>query len=400
MSDPERRGRSEEAFYRQLLLDAAQRFPPYPEGRHHGRGIVVCAGGLSHLANAFVCMKLVREHTDLPIELFHAGPSEMPAGVRHLLEGDFAPIVLRDVTQPSLQTDPAIRMWPPLLDEHAHLAVRSFRGVWIKAFAILHSTFEEVFYLDADNMPIRPLEPLFESREYREAGAVFWPDLDSTRTTSDELFRVFGVTSEALKRDVEFESGQILLDKRRCWRALLTVCLANSDVEGFRAYCYRHTLGDKDTFRLAFGAARQPYHLVSHPSRGVGDLLLSIPVPFTGLRLSIRHDLGSYFPTGMLQHDPEGRPLFIHKTIREWQLWRRHRNLALVEEPGGRTSVLPLLSEWEARGYSHLQDFERRYASAFPRQSLGRLQGMAVRGVVRALDLVSAGRRLQPRLRR
>lgn len=386
---------SEEALYRQLLLDAAQRFPPYPEGRYHGRGIVVCAGGLSHLANAFVCMKLLREHTDLPIELFHAGAAEMPAGVPRLLEDDLAPIVVRDITEPGLHTDPAVRMQSPLLDEHPYLTVRSFRGVWIKAFAILQSSFEEVLCLDADNMPIQPLEPLFEAPEYRGAGAVFWPDLDRTRSTSDELFRVFGVTTEALKRGFEFESGQILLDKRRCWRALLTVCLANSDVEGFREYCYRHTLGDKDTFRLAFEAARQPYHLVPHPSRGVGNLLLFIPMPFTDLRLWIRHDLGSYFTTGMLQHDLDGRPMFIHKTVAEWELWRGYRNLALMEEPGGAASAMPMLSEWEERGYAYLEDFKRRYLSFFPREPFRELQGLAARGIVRALDVVAhVGRRL------
>lgn len=371
---------SEEARYRHLLLDAAQRFPPYPEGRHHGRGIVVCAGGLSHLANAFVCMKLLREHTDLPIELFYAGTAEMPPGVPRLLEDDLAPIRVRDITEG---------------DEHPWLTVHSFRGVWIKAFAILHSSFEEVFCLDADNMPIQPLEPLFESPEYRGAGAVFWPDLDRTRSTTDELFRAFGVTSAALKRGVEFESGQILLDKRRCWRALLTVCLANSDVEGFREYCYRHTLGDKDTFRLAFEAARQPYHLVPHPSRGVGNRLLFIHVPLTDLRLWIRHDLGSYFPTGMLQHDLGGRPLFIHKTIAEWELWRSYRNLALVEEPGGATSALPMLSEWEERGYAYLEHFKRRYLVFFPREPFRELQGLAARAVIRVLDVVAhVGKRL------
>lgn len=391
---------SEEDRYRRLLLEAAQRFPPYPEGRHHGRGIVVCAGGLSHLANAFVCMKLLREHTDLPIELFYAGAAEMPAEVPRLLGDDLAPIAVRDITEPGLQTDPAVRMQPPLLDRYPYLTVRSFRGVWIKAFAILHSSFEEVFCLDADNMPIQPLEPLFESSEYRRAGAIFWPDLDRTRSTSEELFRVFGVTSVALKRDFEFESGQILLDKRRCWRALLTVCLANSDVEGFREYCYRHTLGDKDTFRLAFEAARQTYHLVPHPSRGVGNLLLFVQVPLTDLRLWIRHDLGSYFPTGMLQHDLGGRPMFIHKTVSEWELWRSYRNLGLVEEPDGATSALPLLSEWEERGYVHLEDFKRRYVRFFPREPFRELQGLAARGMTRVLDVVASVRRRLSRYRR
>ena len=92
------------AFYRDLLTAASAGFPAYPVGRYRGRGIVLCAGGLVHLTNAFVCMKFLREFTDLPIELFHAGEAEMPDQVREFLVRDFAPISLKDITEPQFQS--------------------------------------------------------------------------------------------------------------------------------------------------------------------------------------------------------------------------------------------------------------------------------------------------------
>ncbi len=43
------------------------------------------------------------------------------------------------------------------------------------AFAILHSSFEEVLFLDADNTPVRDPSLLFNYDEFRK-GDLFWPD--------------------------------------------------------------------------------------------------------------------------------------------------------------------------------------------------------------------------------
>ena len=359
--------------------------PPYPEGRYRGRGIVLCAGGLTHLSNAFVCMKFLREFTDLPIELFYVGAGEMPEGVRESLRADFNPIVLKDMTAPAFQA------------AYPFLRVASFCGFQIKPHALLHASFEEVFFIDADNIPLQSPEPLFDAEPYRQTGALFWPDLERTKSTSETLFRIFGVTSEALKRDFEFESGQIVLDKRRCWKALLTACLANSDMEDFREFCFHHTLGDKDTFRLAFQFAGQPYHLVPHPSLRIGNRFVQIPIPFTELEITIQHDLGSFEATGMLQHDLAGNPLFAHKTIFAWGLYLESRNLLYVEGRDGGIRPLPVLAERENRGYGYLKEFKNRYQKAFGRQRLRELQGVATRAVMKVLDGVQVLQTRYPR---
>jgi len=361
-------------FYRELLRDAFSRFPPYPEGRHRGREIVLCAGGLVHPTNAYVCMRFLREFTDLPIELFYAGAAEMPSSVRDFLLADFAPIALIDITEPRFR------------DAYPFLPVDHFRGFQIKSFSLLHATFEEIFYIDADNIPLQSPEPLFAAEEYRRTGALFWPDLERTKSTSEALFAVFGITAESLKRDFEFESGQIVLDKRRCWQALLTVCLANSDASQFRDFCFGHTMGDKDTFRLAFEFAGQPYHLVSSPSLRLGNRFLFIPLPLTGIRIKIQHDLGSFYATGMVEHDLAGNPLFAHKTVCEWDVYLDFRNLRYLEERDGKLRPLPLLAEREEQGYRYLEAFRERYLDAFGRSRLKELQGLAARGAVKLLD--------------
>ena len=365
------------SFYRRLLADTYTRFPAYPEGRYRGRGIVLCAGGLVHLANAYVCMKFLREFTDLPIELFYAGGAEMPGDVPERLVNDFAPITLTDILQPEFAA------------AYPFLPVKHFRGFQIKPFALLHSSFEEIFYIDADNIPLRSPEPLFASDTYLQTGALFWPDLERTKSTTEELFQVFGVTSVPLKRDFEFESGQMVLDKRRSWKALLTACLANSDLEGFRDFCFRHTMGDKDTFRLAFQFAGQPYHLVPHPSLRIGNLFLFIPIPLTGLQIKIQHDLGSFYATGMLQHGLEGEPLFVHKTVCEWDVYLDFRNLLYIEDMNGSTRPLAQLADWENRGYGYLKTFKQNYLESFGRNYFKEIQGLAARAIMKILDGVA-----------
>lgn len=58
----------------------------------------------------------------------------------------------------------------------------------IKAAAIINSRFQEVLYLDSDNSPTINPAFLFDTKGYRETGALFWPDFwyvirDSNRIT-------------------------------------------------------------------------------------------------------------------------------------------------------------------------------------------------------------------------
>jgi hypothetical protein len=153
---------------------------------------------------------------------------------------------------------------------------------------LLHSPFAEALLLDADNVPIADPEFLFETAEYRRAGAVFWPDYGRTRSPRTRpVWHSCGLRQPAER---EFESGQILADKRRCWRALRLALWFNEHSD----FYYRHIHGDKETFHLAFRKLRQPYALVPHPVQSLQGT--------------------------MCQHDFEGRRIFQHRNSDKWKL--------------------------------------------------------------------------------
>jgi len=159
---------------------------------------------------------------------------------------------------------------------------------WVlKPFAVAHSRFREVLLLDADNVPVQNPEFLFESAPYRKTGAVFWPDygrLGPERTA----WQAFDVP---FRDEPEFESGQLVVDKARCWRPLRLALWYNEQARFF----YQHVLGDKETFHLAFRRLEVPF---SMPARGIHTL-----------------------PGVMCQHDFGGRRLFQHRNMAKWRLF-------------------------------------------------------------------------------
>ncbi|MFO1486845.1 MAG: glycosyltransferase family 9 protein [Verrucomicrobiota bacterium] len=248
-----------------------QNLPAYPAHRFAGRGIVLCGGGLTYFTNAWVCIRLLRARgCNLPIQLWHLGRREMTREMIDLLE----PL--------GVECRDAGRM-------RKQFPVRRLGGWELKSYAILHSRFREVLLLDADNAVVADPEYLFASREFAATGAIFWPDLPQrSHPQKRDIWRSCGLQ---IPREPEFESGQMVLDKARCWPAL---CLAlwfneNSD------FYYRHLHGDKETFHLAFRKLKQPYTLVRKPVRRL-----------TGT---------------MCQHDLAGRLLFQHRNTDKWNLF-------------------------------------------------------------------------------
>ncbi len=241
---------------------------PYPEGRFAGSGIVTCAGGSTYFPCAWVLVKLLRSLG------CHRGRREMTRTMERLLE-----------------TVPGVRC----VNANALRPAFPLNGWELKPFAILHSRFEEVLFLDADNVPTGDPTFLLTSRPYRDNGAVFWPDRwmgqgDSgdTRTLSPEAWRACGL--EELD-EPEFETGQMVINKRKCLNALRLTMFLNAHSSFF----YRWMLGDKDTFHLAWRRAGLSYAMPMHRPRQDGG---NGPV--------------------LYQHDFMGRCLFQHRNQDKW----------------------------------------------------------------------------------
>ena len=232
-----------------------------------GQGIVTCAGGLRLFTNVYVLIRLLRDHLHctLPIEVWNFGSEELSPRMRHLLFGLNVEIV----------------------DAHPADGEDGERltSAWqLKAHAILNSRFAEVLYLDADQVPAADPAYLFSAEPYVSTGAQFWPDTLDIRA-DNPVWSLLGLPAEDTP---SWESGQMVIDKRRHWQALQLSSWLNrqSDV------IYDKIYGDKDTFLLAWRWLKSDCSLIPH-------------MPFRDARVIVQRDL-------------EGTPLFHHRTDAKW----------------------------------------------------------------------------------
>lgn len=285
------------AEYLQLLNDVAAKDHAYPGDKFSGRGIVISAGGERYFTNAYVCVNILRMlGCNLPIQFWHLGPAEMTDEMREIVK----PLGVECIDAYEVRKE-----YP----------VRTLNGWELKPFAIIHSRFEEVLALDADNVAALNPEFLFDTPEYQKTGAIFWPDYG--RLGKARL--IWELTGVSYRDEPEFESGQIIVDKRRCWKALQVTMHLNE----YSNHYYNHVHGDKETFHIAWRKIEQEY---SMPERGI-------------------HSLAGT----MCQHDFYGQRVFQHRNMRKWQL--NGRNDAVndfMHEAECLRFVDDLRSQWSA----------------------------------------------------
>jgi hypothetical protein len=254
---------------------AIEAIPSCPS-HFEGRGIVIPAGGAGYFACAWVCIhQLRRLGCHLPIQLWHLGPGEMDPHMRSLVEPLGVECVDADIVR---------RQHP----------ARILNGWELKPFSILHSPFREVLLIDSDNVPVQNPEFLFDTPEFRETGAIFWPDYQRMREDR-EAWSLFGV---AYRDEPEFESGQIVVDKVRSWRPLNLAMWFNEHSDFF----YNHVHGDKDTFRFAWHRLNQRFAMPLFPIHSLEGT--------------------------MCQHDFAGRRLFQHRNTDKWNIYRDNKRVA------------------------------------------------------------------------
>jgi Mannosyltransferase putative/Glycosyltransferase family 9 (heptosyltransferase) len=220
-----------------------QAVPPAPSFRSRvdAVGVVMAAGGPHYLPMAWAAARMLRRvGCSWPLEIWHLGPGEIDPASRALFHSVGA--TFRD----ALAVAPLVPM--------------GRMGGWeLKAFALAHTCFRQVLLLDADTVPVRSPEGLLEEPGYRRTGALFWPDRGRLQPERS----VWPMCGIPYRDEPEFESGQIWVDRKRCWRALVLALWYNAHSE----LVYRHVHGDKETFHLAFRKLDQPYALIPGPVR-------------------------------------------------------------------------------------------------------------------------------------
>ncbi len=263
--------------HKRLLRHAVEELTPYPTGVYEGKGVVVCAGGVTYLLHAWVHLNRLRQvGCALPAELWYYGEEEIcPDFIEAFAEID---VECRDLK----------KMYPGLE-----------RGYVLKPFAIAASKFEEVILLDADNHPLHDPTFLFESPEYLQNGAIFWPDLH-VLTDHNPIWFVTDLSPLGELSSAQ-ESGQLVINKKQCWGPLQIVLHMNTN----HHFYYKFLHGDKDTFQFSWRVLNAPFFMIPY---------------YPGLSTTYFMKQSKSF----LQRSIDGTPLFHHVSMYKDKSVSRH----------------------------------------------------------------------------
>lgn len=285
----------------------------------HGRGIVILGGGEKYFGGAFVLIRMLRElGCRLPIELWIRNWTEIDEPMAALIE-HFPDVTIRNA--------------------------RTNAGGWqTKIVAIQESAFAEVLYLDSDIVPVCDPTDLFDGDGYRLHGAMLWPDLPTDYGFDIErpawsicgLPTPGGISLPDGKQHTRptgytpIESGQLLIDKRRCGESLDVVRWLNEHSEFFyrepkkKPYLY----GDKSTFLLGFQMAKKEY--ATAPDG----------------QMWMQRQCG-----GITHHDESGKVVWQHRTHPGSKVRPRDRNAAdgLIAAEAFRESIAVLEMNWHGK---------------------------------------------------
>jgi hypothetical protein len=164
----------------------------------------------------------------------------------------------------------------------------------LKPYAIAHSRFQEVLYLDADTVPLSDPAAVLDWDGYRAAGLLLWPDIEDIKAENP----VWEKLALAPRRCISVESGILAVDKARAWGVLDLAVLMNEQWEAL--YSLIH--GDKDAFLMACRLLDFSEAMIAHR-------------PFT-------------LDDDLVQRDPQGEPFLHHRTCSKWSLSGRNRPVA------------------------------------------------------------------------
>ncbi|NDB58020.1 hypothetical protein EB001_06200 [bacterium] len=216
-------------------LNKEHKAPIYSEDK----GIVIGAGGAKFFGCAFNCAFILRKlGCSLPIEFWYIDEHEMDNKMKELC--DIYNISYVNANQYCRDNN---------------IKPRILNGWELKPFSTLHSKFKQVLYLDADNVPVKNPEYLFENIRYQELGSIFWPDLPPSKRKEWLPPEVWSNVGLDYRDEPDFETGQFLINKEKCYKELCITMWMNEHSDWF----YKFVYGDKSTFHLAWRKCNSNY---------------------------------------------------------------------------------------------------------------------------------------------
>lgn len=243
-----------------------------------GRGIVIAGGGKYLDWSWALCMRLRAMGTQLPVQVWHLGPREMP---------EWANPMFQKLNVETVDAHQVMMKHP----------VREMGGWHLKTYAVRHCPWERVLFIDADCFPALLPEELFNDVDVVRHGSLFFHDVGKHNRSWGYVD--FGL----LPPEKEWETGQFLWNKTSGWLALRWAMWCHEHTDAFWAHLY----GDKGTIECCFRSTQCP-HMMGERSEWEG---YGIGHYFKG-RLAFTHrmaDKRGEFP----------RPDWLTDLFAEWQ---------------------------------------------------------------------------------
>lgn len=161
-----------------------------------GRGIVIPGGG-KYLSWAWCSAKRMRDlGCQLPIQVWHIGKTEMP---------DYARPYFYEIGVELVDAMEVRKRHP----------MRILDGWTLKAFSVMNCPFRQVMFTDADSFVEVQPEEIFNHKDVRRVGSIFFSDVKNCHPVSWAYVH-FGLR----RGKKEMETGQFVIDKTQCWVAL------------------------------------------------------------------------------------------------------------------------------------------------------------------------------------
>ncbi|OJD18220.1 hypothetical protein AJ78_01720 [Emergomyces pasteurianus Ep9510] len=271
--------KSHDRVVKKIKADNAALRLVYDRGK---RGIVSATTG-KHFPSLLISLRMLRRSgTRFPVEVFIASEKEYDAVIcdEILPKMNANCIVMSDI----LGTDTNYN-----LEHH-----------WLKTFAILFSSFEQLLWLDVDSFPLHDAIELFQSKPFTEIGLVTWPDF-WVSSVSPYYYNFTSQPVPPVSERASTSGRQLLLSKKTHAKTLILASYYN--YHGPMHYSRLFSQGgpgegDKESFLAAASILNQPFYAVSEPIRSMGHL--NVHGKMTG------YAMAQYSPTEDFQLTSQG----------------------------------------------------------------------------------------------
>ncbi|DAZ98170.1 TPA: hypothetical protein N0F65_005636 [Lagenidium giganteum] len=194
-----------------------------------------------------------------------------------------------------------------------------------KLYATFYTAFDNVLLLDADNFAVQDPTYLFSTPQFNSTGAMFWPDFWRPNRTNMDMTNVslvWDLLGIPFVDMFEQESGQVLINRRAHTRALNTL-LYYGLVEPRWPQKLRAVFGDKDLFRFAWMKTNSSFHFIERPAGSAGMMAKSS---------STQTQPDRFCGQTMVQHDPKGEIVFLHRNAYKMTSKKRKRIWMYVQQ--------------------------------------------------------------------